>query len=242
MSSLPSKDESLLSDSIAVRPTAIRFKEPSDSFEEEIFIRREPIPPHQITVKPPSSLKSSNDSHKRLMKSERTSTASGSSAEGYYYRSLSTPSSIDSNGQRTIPPIQGAISISLDDVSLSDSSRYNAQPSQPRDSDISLRNPRTWSFDDLTLLKKQLHQPSPYDQANGNYECVPKRTTVIIPSPRHLSVIETLKIGSMSKEDIISMWKSSERDLLNKLQDVLQQKRALEEKVALLQRMLMKPP
>ena len=50
------------------------------------------------------------------------------------------------------------------------------------------------------------------------------------------------RMGSFSRTDILEMWRTRERETLTELSDVLSQKRALEQKVALLQRMLQKPP
>jgi hypothetical protein len=44
--------------------------------------------------------------------------------------------------------------------------------------------------------------------------------------------------SNMSKDEIISCWRNSERELINTLNDVLNQKKELEERCVLLQRML----
>lgn len=54
--------------------------------------------------------------------------------------------------------------------------------------------------------------------------------------------ITNRQLGALSSGDILALWRTSERELMDRLQDSIEQKRALEEKVALLQRMLRKPP
>lgn len=49
-------------------------------------------------------------------------------------------------------------------------------------------------------------------------------------------------LNRFSHTDLLNMWRSSEREMLKELDSVLEQKRALEQKVALLQRMMKKPP
>lgn len=224
------------------RTSSIRFKEPGESFDEEIFVQREPLPPHLI-VKPVSSLKStSSESRTKLLKSGRTSTSATSSGESTYYRSPTSP--IIRSHSRPMPQLsaQFTTSFSLENLSFSstpDSSIIN----KFYDKKV-LNKQKTWSYDDLDAIKKELNEPmSPSDRNHSSlmlFDFIPKKTSVIIASPRHL--IDNLRLASMTKEDILSIWRSSERELLNQLQEALQQKRALEEKVALLQRMLMKPP
>lgn len=222
------------------RAPSIRFKlEPSEELlEEERFVRHEPKDPGKM--KKPSSLKGSKTKVGRSHKA---------TSEVIYYKSPSIPSSIESSSPApppTDPQLLGAVSISLEDVALPGDSGSGFGSIRRRDSDSDMRTPKSWSsFDDLSVIKRELSEPmSPvHDQARIEIlECIPKRTSVIIQSPRHRSVIEGLRLTSMTKDDVVSMWRTSERELLSELHNLNQQKRALEEKVALLQRMLMKPP
>lgn len=259
MSSATSKQDSLMSetDSIGaattIRTSSIRWKEPSFSIEEEPPFLHEPI--FKASFNKPSSLKSASaDSRTKLLKS-RGSISSGENVQcglglglGLgFYKSPSTPSSISSEGRvgiTTTIRMSGNVSISLEDVALPGDSGSGIGTIRRRDIHAESRTPKTWSFDDLSVIKKQLSMPpSPtdHDRISLMYSQSP-RNSVIMPSPRHHSVIDNLKLYTMTKEDIVSLWRSSERELLNNLQDALQQKRALEERVATLQRMLTKPP
>ncbi|RWS08463.1 glutamate receptor ionotropic: NMDA 3A-like protein, partial [Dinothrombium tinctorium] len=253
--SMPHKQDSFMSetDSIGaattIRTSSIRWKEPSMSIDEEPTFLHEPIL-KPLSVKPPSSLKSaSTESRSKLIKS-RGSTPNGSgeclTSYGYnlYKRSSS---SIESDGKystsQTIK-LQGNLSVSLEEIALPGDSGSGVGLIVRKNSSTNINTPRTWSFDDLSTLKKQLSIPSSpteNDKLSLIYSQSP-RASVIIPSPRHTTVFDNLKLNTMSKEDIISLWRTSEREILNSLQDALQQKRALEEKVAILQRMLTKPP
>ena len=94
---------------------------------------------------------------------------------------------------------------------------------------------------------------------NGNKYRMPKSTTTpsslgatpsqstAVPRPSSSAIqlmdrIGNRNLGSLSRNDILSLWRTSERELMNQLQDSIEQKRALEQKVELLQRMLKKPP
>lgn len=227
--SLISETESLEGPT-SLRTSSIRFKEP-ESFDQEILVLREPPPPH-AKVKTVSSLKSaSSESRSRLLKS-RTPTSATGSGESYY---KSSPS------KRNRPLPQFSNSFSLENVSFSPSVDTNITN---RFDKKFLTKRKTWSYDDLDAIKRELSEPmSPYERYHSSlmlFDFIPKKTSVILASPRHR--IDQLRLTSMTKDDILAMWRSSERELLNRLQETLQQKRALEEKVALLQRMLMKPP
>ncbi|CAG2162867.1 unnamed protein product [Oppiella nova] len=223
------------------RTSSIRFKEHEEIFDERILVHREPLPPHLI-VKPVSSLKGS-ESRSKLLKSCRTPTSATSSGESTYYRSPASP--VVKRRSRPTPALnsqQFTTSFSLENVSypsIPDTTLTNKYD------DRKTQNKRKmWSFDDLDAIKRELNEPmSPCDRNHSSlmlFEFIPKKSSVIMSSPRHR--IDSLRLASMSKEDVLAMWRSSERELLNQLQEALQQKRALEERVALLQRMLMKPP
>lgn len=226
----------------SVRASSIRFKEPDENFDE-VFVHKEPLPPHLVFKPTPSLKNSGSESKRKLLKSGKVSTSVTSSSDTDHYRSpLSPPfGSVERPTRRW--GTQFSTSFSLENVSygapLDTTNKYY-------DRKKVLHKRKTWSYDDLATIKKELNEPmSPSDRDHSSlmlFEFIPKKSSVIIPSPRHKNLIENLRLSSMSKDDILAMWRSSERELLNQLQDALQQKRALEEKVALLQRMLMKPP
>lgn len=118
---------------------------------------------------------------------------------------------------------------------------------------------KSWSFDDLTNIRqssdadefKSDHQKGgrlAHILIPGNASSDPRSrspSVIIMSSPRHFScesAIDPVKLRMMRKETIITLWKSSERQLRNSLQDILQEKRALEQKLLVLQQMLLKPP
>ena len=273
-STVPSfKQDSIMSQessengSTQLRTPSIRFKEPGDSFDDDHYrVPREPLPPNQI-VNPPSSLKGSKKGLKSgKKKTEKdlnlTSAASSSSEVGIGivtgFNQKKDAKSLSRS--KFVPQQTSTISISLENIQSSSSSspvchEIKIVTNGHRKLEKSLSDPRkakTWSFDDLDVLKKQLNEenvtPSDRDHSStmlydfGLAPLAPPKKTVMLSSPRHLTIFDDLKLSSLTKDDIISMWRSSERELLNQLQDAFQQKRALEEKVALLQRMLMKPP
>ena len=240
---VPNKKHSIVSETESIggphsfRTSSVRFKEHDTNYDEEIFVQREPLPTHLI-VKPVLK-SSSSESRTKLLKSRR-STSGTSSGESTYYKSP-----VSSRRQDRHMPQTGAqftTSFSLENVSYS-SSPDTTSVNKYFDKKV-LNKRKNWSYEDLDAIKKELNEPmSPSERYNSSlmlFDFIPKKTSVIISSPRHL--IDDLRLVSMTKEDILAMWRSSERELLNQLQDALQQKRALEEKVALLQRMLMKPP
>ncbi|XP_054162601.1 glutamate receptor ionotropic, NMDA 3A-like [Oppia nitens] len=217
------------------RTSSIRFKETDDIYDEHILVHREPLPPNLI-LKPVSSLKGS-DSRTKLLKTSRTSTSMTSSGDSPLYKNLMSP--LIRSNHRLIPnsmSSQFTTSFSLENVS------FITTPEKQMDKSKTRR--KMWSFDDLDAIKRELREPvSPHQRNHSSlllFELIPKKNSVIIASPRHR--IDNLRLSSMTKEDVLSMWRSSERELLNHLQEALHQKRALEERVALLQRMLMKPP
>lgn len=118
-----------------------------------------------------------------------------------------------------------------------------------------------WSFDDLTSIQQR--KDANEDEFKSDHQQAGRLAHILIPgsagsgsrcrspsviimsSPRHSScesAIDPEKLRRMKKEAIITLWKSSERQLLNSLQDVLHEKRALEQKLLVLQQMLLKPP
>lgn len=124
---------------------------------------------------------------------------------------------------------------------------------------------KSWSFDDLTYIRKrwdhvkkdERFESDRHQKAVGRIghhhilllgssrdTGTSSPSALLISSPRHSCefMIDPTKLRRMKKEAIITLWKSSERQLLNSLQDVLQEKRALEQKLLVLQQMLHKPP
>ncbi len=229
-----------------MRTSSIRFKEPDESFDDEIFVHKEPLPPHLIFKPTPSLKNAGSESKSKLLKSGKVSISVTSSSDTDHYRSPLSPSfgSVERPARQW--GTQFSTSFSLENVSYGVSPLDTSMTNKYYDRKRVLHKRKTWSYDDLAAIKKELNEPmSPSDRDHSSlmlFEFIPKKSSVIIPSPRHKNLIENLRLSSMSKDDILAMWRSSERELLNQLQDALQQKRALEEKVALLQRMLMKPP
>lgn len=249
----------------AVRTPSVRWKQSHNAVEDEPAVIHEPLP----NVLPRgSSLKSSafeavvkvsgyNLSSEPL--SSRNSSRSAFNSQNLV-TSPSTVTSFSSFGcNETALPTgkmhgHGTVSLSLEDLTLArDSplhSHYSRVGMMKRNVRSIVKNEtaRTWSFDDLTLIKRlnagQTVPCSPNELAR--MELMPNstspRASAILHSPHRSHLIDNLRLESMSKEDIVSLWHASERELLSDLNQIRQQKRALEEKVALLQRMLHKPP
>ena len=242
---VPNKKHSIVSETesigapIPIRTSSVRFKEFDNDLDEEIFIQREPLPPHLI-VKPAPSLKGAKSESRTKLLKTKTSTSATSSGDSTYYRS---PVSPRTQGRHLpLKSAQFTSSFSLENVSFSSSPDTSAVDKLSNKKVFT--KSKSWSYDDLEAIKRELSEPittsDKYLSSLMLFDFIPKKTSVIISSPRHL--IDDLRLSSMTKEDVLAMWRSSERELLNQLQEALQQKRALEEKVALLQRMLMKPP
>nr|XP_046909158.1 glutamate receptor ionotropic, NMDA 2B-like isoform X1 [Dermatophagoides farinae] len=130
------------------------------------------------------------------------------------------------------------------------------------------RRRRILSFEDLPAIKKELSESS---QEGDHYSMIESEqyrhytTKSIRPirksklkSLRHQTMTTSLSssssaaaavaaarsidIGRLSRNEILNLWNSSEKELLNRLEMTIQQNRVLEEKIKLLQRMLKKPP
>lgn len=74
----------------------------------------------------------------------------------------------------------------------------------------------------------------PHLQHHSRITHLPSSSSCLIDSPSKLRLI--------SKEEILFHWRESERELLNALQSLLREKRSLEDRLLLLQRVLLKPP
>ncbi|GFX65095.1 uncharacterized protein TNCV_452331 [Trichonephila clavipes] len=100
-----------------------------------------------------------------------------------------------------------------------------------------LTSPRVRSLDDIHNLRKD-------SLTNENKERIESLEFAdnLSATWRSSYTIDELRLLSMSKEDIVRMWQGSERALLNRLQDTLKEKRLLEQKLAFLQKTLLKPP
>ncbi|OTF81907.1 hypothetical protein BLA29_005876 [Euroglyphus maynei] len=127
---------------------------------------------------------------------------------------------------------------------------------------------RILSFEDLPAIKKELSESS----QEGDYSMVESEqyrhyTTAAASKSTRLARKAKLKAlrqqaststtttsssfgksidhssyARLSRNEILNLWNSSEKELLNRLDKTIQQNRALEEKIELLQRMLEKPP
>lgn len=92
-------------------------------------------------------------------------------------QSLSSPStSVDGAVERRPPRIcdhhLGSISISLEDVALPGDSGSGIGTIRRKDPQViaDLNKYRTWSYDDLTLVKKQLQEPSPISPSDPHHQ------------------------------------------------------------------------
>lgn len=151
------------------------------------------------------------------------------------------------------------ISISLEDVALPNDSGLGVGLIKREDSSLVNKKllKKTLSFDDLKTLKNQLtYCLNSTDTANNSLNLSncnlminednsvrnSLRSLIInsVSPLRHYnySKFETVRNSKMSKDEIIAIWKNSERELLNTLNDVLVEKKELEQKCILLQRML----
>ncbi|XP_023210876.1 glutamate receptor ionotropic, NMDA 3A-like [Centruroides sculpturatus] len=92
---------------------------------------------------------------------------------------------------------------------------------------------RVWSFDDLTFLKRGLDSENEQNEQKSSNDYLEE-----YPIRRY----DELRLYSMTKEDIIRLWQTSERTLMNRLQEALREKKSLEEKLAFIQKTLIKSP
>lgn len=146
------------------------------------------------------------------------------------------------------------ISISLEDVALPNDSGLGVGLIKREDSSLVNKKllKKTLSFDDLKTLKNQLtYCLNSTDTANNslnvsNCNLMMIEDNSVRNSLRSLIIncvsplrnynynkFESVRNSNMSKDEIIAIWKNSERELLNTLNDVLLQKRELEERLAL---------
>uniref|UniRef100_A0A6P6Y7P3 Uncharacterized protein LOC113795036 n=1 Tax=Dermatophagoides pteronyssinus TaxID=6956 RepID=A0A6P6Y7P3_DERPT len=123
------------------------------------------------------------------------------------------------------------------------------------------RKRRILSFEDLPAIKKELSESSQEGEfsGSGGYSMIeseqyrhyttkstskkPTRKTKLknLPSTS-TAMIDHPSIERLSKNEIINLWNSSEKQLLNRLTVTIQKNHILEEKLQLLQQMLKKPP
>lgn len=128
---------------------------------------------------------------------------------------------------------------------------------------------RTLSFEDLSAIKKELNEGcrDAYDESDqivyyndARRSATPLSndgsTSKLIESSDHLMVkshtapslstyagtVGRMNCNALSKNDILALWRTSERKLLAQMQNHIDDKRALEEQVARLHKMLQKPP
>lgn len=154
--------------------------------------------------------------------------------------------------------MQSTFSVSLDDVQLLSASFKETVIWEEKDTRGEERTgelKKSWSFDDLSLIKEEirknlLSRTGGPDKLN-NISLLPLcpsgsgslMNQGLAPSPRmSLYLMTPQKLSRMTKQEVVGMWRESERELLNTLHDVIQEKKSLEERLLLLQRMLLKPP
>ena len=144
------------------------------------------------------------------------------------------------------------ISISLEDVALPNDSGLGVGLIKREDSSLVNKKllKKTLSFDDLKTLKNQLtYCLNATDTANNslnvsNCNLMMIEDNSVRNSLRSLIInsvsplrnynynkFDSVRNSNMSKDEIIAVWKNSERELLNTLNDVLIQKRELEERM-----------
>lgn len=152
------------------------------------------------------------------------------------------------------------ISISLEDVALPNDSGLGVGLIKREDSSLVNKKllKKTLSFDDLKTLKNQLTyclnattDTANNSQYNSNCNLMIIEDSSVRNSLRSLIInsvsplrhynynkFETVRNSNLSKEEVIVLWRNSERELLNTLNDILVQKKQIEEKCIILQRML----
>ncbi|GIX68340.1 glutamate receptor ionotropic, NMDA 2D [Caerostris darwini] len=103
--------------------------------------------------------------------------------------------------------------------------------------------------DSATMDFRALKRHSSLDEIlwKKNYPFSPKRKKVPTASEpkmasRKMLEVDELLLYSMSKDEIIDSWQTSERKLLNMLRDAVREKKSLERKLAFIKKMLVKPP
>ena len=240
-------------------PSVIRWKEPTSSAALEEEIRFEP----DLNRSPPatSSLKITSHTSPVSFSFSNTGTTPVLSLTSPLHPS-SSPACIEMLPVMKRHPDQDermkVRSVSLDSFWFTHVKCGSETPIKEYGNAI---KSKSWSFDDLTCIRKRCDANEcafKSDRSNqkgtlahilvpgsssGDSRCR-SPSVIIMSSPRHgcESTIDPKKLRRMKKEAIITLWKSSERQLLNSLQDVLQEKRALEQKLLVLQQMLLKPP
>lgn len=141
-----------------------------------------------------------------------------------YDDNLLTPSNSSTSNDSSPSGWQG-FSFSFEDLST----LHQEEPQRTR---LIRKKCRVSSLEDLRILKKiSFHRD----------ECIINDKHKK-PFKQRSKEINELRLYSMTKEEIICLWQASERVLLNRLREVLREKKALEEKLAFIQKTLLKPP
>ncbi|XP_067136864.1 glutamate receptor ionotropic, NMDA 3A-like isoform X2 [Centruroides vittatus] len=140
-----------------------------------------------------------------------------------YDDNLLTPSN-SSTSNDTSPSEWHGFSFSFEDLST----LHSEEPQRTR---LIRKKCRVSSLEDLRILKKTSFNRDEY--VNEKHKK---------PLKQRSKEINELRLYSMTKEEIICLWQASERVLLNRLREVLREKKALEEKLAFIQKTLLKPP
>ncbi|XP_035233315.1 uncharacterized protein LOC118205135 [Stegodyphus dumicola] len=98
--------------------------------------------------------------------------------------------------------------------------------------------PRVRSLDDMRDLRRDSWTASDNKDKIESMELTDNLSGIWKSS----YTMDEMRLLAMSKEDIVKLWQGSERALLNRLQDTLKEKRLLEQKLAFIQKTLLKPP
>jgi hypothetical protein len=240
------KHDSLLSKSDlfeknTYRASAIRWKEPSTSSEDRTL--HEPIL-MPLKIKPVSRLKNTEAKVVKLEKEVKEKPIGKANQINALFTTKlieREKSGHDQNKLSQSDKIRENVSLSLEDI-VSEKERTVKAPWLSGDRQNSKETTKTLSLDDLSVLKQQLSLPSSEIDKYWPALSQSSKDSMLSHSPKPLkSVVDDLRIQSMTKEDIIATWRTSEKELLATLWDALRQKKALEEKVMILQWMLMKP-
>ncbi|XP_022235867.1 uncharacterized protein LOC111083562 [Limulus polyphemus] len=98
------------------------------------------------------------------------------------------------------------------------------------------------SFTDLRTLKSgerldELSAVDRYEYRNFNLNLPSHRSALLLQN-----ALDVQHLYSMPKDDIIRMWRITERQMFNTLREALKQKAELEEKLSFLQKALLRPP
>ncbi|XP_022248528.1 glutamate receptor ionotropic, NMDA 3A-like, partial [Limulus polyphemus] len=157
-----------------------------------------------------------------------------------------TSSSSSGTSSSTFPPLPH-LHDRVFSFSLNDLSSVGSRGSQQRKV-ADRRSGMSCSFSDLRTLKSK-QRLNDLDAADLSNHHTYRNLDLNISSLRKHRPplllqysIDDHQLSSMPKDEIIRRWQTTERQMLNRLREVLKQKAELEEKLSLLQKTLLRPP